>query len=106
MGRTKKTLGQIKHTIRRASERYNMALSENDVKHIVNIIRATSKECAERNYLREYVHTITTRLSVWKIFYKETWLIVVYDKTRHNVATILPPDWTPDRSGGDESAVE
>jgi len=64
------------------------------MKQIANIIRAGGRGQSKEQ--RQFLHTISTRLSVWKVFYGGCWVVVAYDKLRHNVATVLPPDWTPD----------
>jgi hypothetical protein len=94
-----KAAGQIQHARLRADQRYGLRLSEEAIRQIANVIGSGghkgTKDCdfAER---RRFVCTISNRLSVWRVLSSGNWVVVAYDKLRHNIATVLPPDWTPD----------
>lgn len=97
--RKSKTSGQIQHARLRADQRYGLRLSEDAIRQIANVIRsgghrgASDYDFAER---RQFVCTLSHRLSVWRVLSNGNWVVVAYDKIRHNIATVLPPDWTPD----------
>lgn len=78
-----KTKTLIKHTKRRAKERYGLHLKEEDIKNIVNLIQ---KQKAE------YILTESLRVTWWIVHYLGKELKVLYDKKRKTLITVLPLD--------------
>lgn len=84
---------QMKHSIRRASERYNLSLTDETFAVLNNSIRDPEKKHAKYpNIYAEYVAKQSNRVSFWRIFAGKTELKVVYDKQRNVIVTFLPPE--------------
>lgn len=79
-----KRRSQLKHARRRARERYDLNLDPSEVACIVNkIVRGESIVLARQS----------VRVSVHQVFYKDRWLIAVYDRKRRQIASFLPDDY-------------
>lgn len=73
----------IKHTKRRAKERYGLYLKENDIINIVSMIQKGKAK---------HVLTESLRVTIWHVNYLGKELKVVYDKKRKTLITALPLD--------------
>ena len=83
-----KTRDETRHSTFRAKQRYFLSLSKEDILSIVTLIQLNLPETTE------FVCSESNRISIWKVLYQEKWLVVVYDKKRHTLATVLPPTVT------------
>jgi hypothetical protein len=77
-----KAANQQRHAMRRAVERYNLFLQPTGIREIVNMIRR-----GEGVFLRR----TSCNRTVWQVTYHECQLVVVYDKRRKMLASVLPP---------------
>lgn len=76
-----KTKCQIKHAKRRAAERYDLEITENDLNRIIKSIQN-----GEGQLIRRQSH----RVSIWSVICQTKECVVVYDKLRKNIASFLP----------------
>jgi hypothetical protein len=79
--RCSKTLTLKFHTKDRSSLRYEVVLTNADLKILVQKIKAGKGEFVEKQ---------TNRVTKWKIIYKDLLWSLVYDKERHTIITCLP----------------
>lgn len=77
-----------RHAIKRAKERYELSLSSADIKDISSLIKSDDRDKTKIKFLCKQ----SNRISHWKVFYKEQWILVVYDKNRNTVVSFLPKD--------------
>lgn len=73
----------LRHSKRRASERYGLNIGRAGLWEIVNIIRSGRAI---------FVRKETNRVSEWKVEYSGVSMRVIYDRRRKMVVTFLPPD--------------
>ena len=73
----------ILHAKRRASERYGLALSNDDLDKIVRLIQ---------NHGAKFIRRQSGMITLWEVSFMEKKLQVVYDKQRSQVVTFLPPE--------------
>ena len=78
------------HSIQRCKERYGIDLSEVEFRRITNSIRWLSKPWKKRYYQVELIKLVSNTRSIYKIYYGEIEMIVVYDKSRSCVESVLP----------------
>ena len=72
------------HTIRRAKQRYKLDLTRNDLARMASLVKRRQGCCIER---------ISLTRSVWLISFKGCEeLVVLYDKSRKIIETVLPKD--------------
>lgn len=76
-----KTKCQIKHAKRRAAERYDLELTEQDLHKLIRSIQS-----GEGQLIRRQSH----RVSIWSVICQTKECVVVYDKMRKNIASFLP----------------
>lgn len=69
------------HAKKRAWRRYGLVLNRNDLREIVQKIQAGRGTCLGRTSLAR---------SKWQVEHQGRTLVVVYDKKRHVVITVLP----------------
>lgn len=82
-----KTQTQMKHAIRRARERFDVALYPHDLLGMVAKIQS-----GEFGFLRRQSH----RISLWEVELPgEIMAQGVYDNQRKMIVTFLPLDWEP-----------
>ena len=81
--RTKK-YNQRLHAQRRAYERYDKALTTQDLANIRDMIQN-----GESNYIRK----LTNSRRLHSVSYNNEQYKVVYDKTRQQVCSFFEPDW-------------
>jgi hypothetical protein len=84
-----KAQSQRAHAKRRAEERYGLSLNRNGQDEIVRKIQYGEAELVERQ---------SNRVTIWKVCFQNTWIKVVYDSSRHTIASVLPME---DRSFND-----
>ncbi len=82
MPRSKK-IGQRIHAKRRCFARYGISITSRQIKQIVRKIQLQIDATM--------LHRVSNRRSIWKVYYLELEIIVVYDSGRSNIATFLPP---------------
>lgn len=88
---TSKAVAEMRHAIRRATERYDLDLTEDSYLKLCRQVQDGKGQFLGRQ---------TNRLTVWRItadresrFEKEAVTAnVVYDKLRHRIVTFLPPE--------------
>jgi len=93
MNRTKhkkKIVKKYHHSSSRIKERYGIDLSEEEYRKISNSIRFLKEDCKKRHYKVELMEKKSNTRSIYKVYYNDIVLIVVYDKTRGCVETFLP----------------
>lgn len=78
-----KRKAEITHAINRGKERYGLTLSKQDIKNISRIIREGESEFLEKSSNTATIH---------RLVYKDVPMVVVYDKVRKTIRTILPED--------------
>lgn len=76
---------QIRHSQRRALERYGLSLSRQDVNLLANLIKKGGKNV-------KFLERLSGRLTVWELPFRDEVIVVLYDKYRNSIATILPKD--------------
>jgi len=72
------------HAKRRARERYGLNLRQHEYDELVRRIK-NNIDC-------RFLQRQSNRVSLFAIKMDGNWLPVVYDKQRHTVVTILPPE--------------
>lgn len=78
-GRSKKK-SQFRHACRRASLRFGIEITQNDISEIVRMIDQGDGR---------HLHKQSNRVSHWLIKYREIEFIAVYDKHRKMIVTFL-----------------
>ena len=76
-----KSWAQQKHAVRRASERYELAITADELAEIVKMIQHNQIITSEKQ---------SNRVTIKKLIYKERIIRVVYDKIRKTVVSFLP----------------
>lgn len=74
------------HSIKKAKTRYDLYLTHEDIKRMAKLIQKGKSQSIIN------VGRRTRSRSFHKLFYKDTWLRVVYSKTMKTIVTILPPE--------------
>ncbi len=82
-GQTIKTEALLVHAKRQALARYGIDLKNEELRHLVNIIRMGGAEFIERKSLR---------VSCWRVAYRGFNMVVLYDRSRRSIVTFLPAD--------------
>ena len=75
-----------KHFKKRILQRYDLTLTDNDCEFLIGKIKNNDKK--EVKFLAKQSNRITVHLVV----YKNTEIVLVYDKLRKQVVTALPPE--------------
>ena len=83
-----KTQAQRWHAKWRAKERYGVHVNKATYKELVTNIQAHKGA--------KFVVRLSGRLTIWGVDYQDKHLWLVYDGSRHNIVTFLPPDLTED----------
>lgn len=78
-----KAKAQTLHAIRRGAERYDLNLSPSDLGNIKGLIQSGKSI---------YLEKLTNSRTKHSVIYQGQKLIVVWDKTRHQICTFLPED--------------
>lgn len=86
--RESKAKTQRRHAIKRALQRYNAWLSDDDFEQITRRIRLQTHGV-------KHLGDQSRRVSVWKVPYREWCFILVFDDHRNQPITFLPPDAKP-----------
>lgn len=81
-----KKQNQEAHAIKRIRERYGFKLDHRDYKNLCGLIKQKDGSGSE------YIGKQSNRLTLHRLTYRDTTLVVVYDRIRHQVVTALPPD--------------
>jgi hypothetical protein len=92
MGRCRapsKKVGQRIHARRRARQRYGATLARRDLDAIVELIRGGQSEPVN-------IRSTSLRVSGHRVTYAGRTWIVVYDRSRHSIATFLTEDMIAD----------
>jgi len=80
--RRSKTEDQTRHVIRRFAERFNILITPDDISAIIkNQIQ---------NQTAKFVFKQSLRTTVWEILFQGRFFLVVYDKIRKSLVTVLP----------------
>ena len=80
--RRNKTEDQTRHVIRRFAERFNVLITPDDISAIIkNQIQ---------NQQAKFVFKQSLRTTVWEIIFQGRFFLVVYDKIRKSLVTVLP----------------
>jgi len=85
-----KAEAEKKHAIRRARERYRLALTDEDYTYLVNCIRKQGQKNRQRMPV-ELVERQSNRVSLYDIIFPTVVLRTVYDHARGRIVTFLPP---------------
>lgn len=75
------------HVIKRFKERFNFDCSEEDLNHIIHMIKSNEQEGKEPIYKQSNSRT------VWKINYKGLEFLTVYHHGKHRLCTVMPVEW-------------
>lgn len=78
------------HSIQRCKERYGIDLSEVEFRRITNSIRWLSKPWKKRYYQVELIKLVSNTRSIYKVYWNNIELTVVYSKQHSVIETILP----------------
>ena len=89
MGKFTKEFGQLLHSMNRAQERYGIFIGQNGMKKIVSMIQNKQSRFIEKRTNRVSIHEVSYHDGVTG---KDVDLIVVYDKTRGSVCSLLLPE--------------
>lgn len=76
-----KSKDMLRHVKRKFWLRYNIDLTDEVHRQLINKIRNNEGTLVEKQ---------SNRLSAWEILYKEKIMTVIYDKTRGMLVTVLP----------------
>ena len=93
----KKIEKKSEHSIQRCKERYSIDLSDIEFRRINNSIRWLSKPWKKRYYNVELIKLVSNTRSIYKVFYNEVELIVVYSKQHGVIESILPSSCKEER---------
>lgn len=74
-------LGQRAHAKKRAKQRYGLKLNRSDILFMIQKIN--NKEAI-------YLCTESRTRTHYILYFKEMWVIVVYDRGKNNIATFMP----------------
>ena len=84
MKRKRAKIKDIKrHAKQRALERFDLVLSDEDIRDICFLIRKRRAEFIDRQ---------SRRITRWKVFVKKIMVVVVYDSNRQTIITFLKED--------------
>ena len=79
--RKSKKLSQRIHAKRRISERYGIDVNRQTLREMISLLNHST-----------FVYRQSSRTTFHLIHYEDKPMLVVYDKTRHTLATALPED--------------
>lgn len=80
-----KSRAEFEHTVKRAKERYDLDLDAALYQRLCVRVRGQEAGCS-------FLGRQSTRVSVWAILEQGRRLLACYDKKRHRIVTLLPPD--------------
>lgn len=72
---------QRKHALKRAEERYGLKLTNDDIIHIISMIKHQKSISSKK---------LTNTRSLHIVNYADCELKTIYDNKRHNICTFLP----------------
>lgn len=84
-----KANAQRYHTVKRASERFGLYLSDSNVTDIVKFIQSNKATFLERQ---------SNRVTVWLMALEGINIVVVYDSQRKELAILYPYSWWLERN--------
>jgi hypothetical protein len=87
-----KKAAQERHSRERAFKRYGIELDEEKYRRLCNSIRYLGSTHRKRKYDVELIEKKSLTRSIYKVYYEDQILVVVYDKSRSSIETILPPN--------------
>ena len=69
------------HLKRRFYERYNLEITNQDIKEMVRKIQ---------NQQAEFIERQSNRITIWKLQFRDKDYTIVYDKVRKSIVTVFP----------------
>lgn len=75
------------HVKKRFKERFNFKCTDDDIKHIIHMIKSNEREGVEPIYKQ------TNTKTVWKITYKDMTFLAIYHKGKHRLSTVMPLEY-------------
>lgn len=82
-----KRLRQVSHALRRARDRYDLDLNEEDLNAMVRQIQTKTNA--------QHIYTQSNRVTLWLVQYQGQQCRVVYDRSRKVIVSFLPKESNP-----------